>query len=195
LKRDYVRTLYITTATADPAAVEAAFVTLEREGAAMLERAGIAPAQRRFERSVDARYVRQSYELTVPVASRAIDADTLNEIAKAFHGRHRSIYGHDNRGEPVQIVSVRVAAIGAIPPLTISDKPAPSARNAIKAKRSVWFRETGVVEATIYDRSQLPAGWQAPSPVVIESVESTILVRPGWQAKMNEDGFVLLTRQ
>jgi hypothetical protein len=29
---------------------------------------------------------------------------------------------------------------------------------------------------------------------VIESLESTILVPPGWQAKMNEDGFVLLTR-
>jgi hypothetical protein len=29
---------------------------------------------------------------------------------------------------------------------------------------------------------------------VIESLESTILVPPGWQAKMNDDGFVLLTR-
>ena len=31
-------------------------------------------------------------------------------------------------------------------------------------------------------------------PVVIESLESTILVPPGWQAGMNEDGCVLLTR-
>jgi hypothetical protein len=29
---------------------------------------------------------------------------------------------------------------------------------------------------------------------VIESLESTILVPPGWQAAMNQDGFVLLTR-
>ena len=50
LKRDYVRTLYTSTAAADPATVEAAFVALEREGAGMLERAGVELAQRRFER-------------------------------------------------------------------------------------------------------------------------------------------------
>jgi N-methylhydantoinase A len=194
LKRDYVRTFYTTTASADPAAVEAAFVALEREGACMLERAGVAPAQRRFERSIDARYARQSYELAVPVPPRAIDAAALGEIAEAFHDRHRVTYGHDNRAEPVQIVSVRVAAIGAIPTLAIRDKPVASARDPIKAKRPVWFRDTGTVEATVYERSRLPADWQALSPVVIESLESTILVPPGWQAKMNQDGFVLLTR-
>ncbi len=194
LKRDYVRTHYTTTATADPAAVETAFAALEREGAGMLERAGVPPAQRRFERSVDARYARQSYELVVPVPQRRFDAAALGEIAEGFHDRHRSTYGHDNRGEPVQIVSVRVAAIGEIPPLTICDKPPASARDAVKAKRPVWFRAAGAVEATVYDRSRLPAGWQAPGPLVIESLESTILVPPGWQAKMNADGFVLLTR-
>ncbi len=195
LKRDYVRTLYTTTATADPAVVEAAFVALEREGVAMLERAGVAPAQRRFERSVDARYARQSYELVVPVPPRAFDAAALDAIAEGFHDRHRSTYGHDNRSEPVQIVSLRVAAIGAIPPLMIRDKPPPSARDAIKAKRPVWFRESGALEATIYDRSRLPVDWHVSGPVVIESLESTILVPPGWEAKMNQDGFVLLTCQ
>jgi N-methylhydantoinase A len=194
LKRDYVRTLYTTTATADPAAVEAAFVALEGEGEAMLARAGVAPAQRRFERSVDARYARQSYELVVPAPPHAIDKAALAEIGEGFHDRHRSTYGHDNRTEPVQIVSLRVAAIGAIPPLAIRDRPAQSAADAVKAKRPVWFRETGTVEATVYDRGALPAGWQAPSPVVIESMESTILVPPGWQARMDQDGFVLLTR-
>jgi N-methylhydantoinase A/oxoprolinase/acetone carboxylase beta subunit len=35
---------------------------------------------------------------------------------------------------------------------------------------------------------------QVTGPAVIESLESTILVPPGWRAEMNEDGFVLLTR-
>ena len=158
LKRDYVRTLYTTAGAADPAAVEAAFVALESKGAAMLDRAGVAPERRRFERSVDARYPRQSYELLVPVPPRAIDTAALDEIAETFHDRHRQTYGHDNRGEPVQIVSVRVAAIGAIPPLTIRDKPAPSGTDAVKGKRQVWFRETGAVDATVYDRRRMPAG-------------------------------------
>ncbi|HEX2215454.1 MAG TPA: hydantoinase/oxoprolinase family protein [Xanthobacteraceae bacterium] len=195
LKRDYVRTLYTSTAAADPAGVEAAFVALEREGAAMLDRAGVAPAQRRFERSIDARYARQSYELVVPAPPRTIDAAALNQIAEAFHDRHRATYGHDNRGEPVQIVSVRVAAIGAIPPLTIRHRPPQSAAGAVKATRPVWFRATGAVDATIYNRSRLPAEWQEAGPLVIESLESTILVPPGWTSKMSQDGFILLKRQ
>jgi N-methylhydantoinase A len=194
LKRDYVRTLYTTAANADPKAVEAAFVTLENRGTAMLDRAGVAPARRRFERSVDARYPRQSHELMIPVPPRAVDAAALAEIAAAFHDRHLRTYGHDNRSEPVQIVSVRVTAIGAIAPLVIRDTVARSGTNTIKAKRQVWFRETGVIEAAIYDRQRMPAGLEVAGPVVIESLESTILVPPGWQAKMNEDGFVLLTR-
>jgi len=160
----------------------------------MLDRAGVAPKRRRFERAVDARYPRQSHELLLPVPPRAVDAAALAEIAAAFHDRHLHTYGHDNRSEPVQIVSVRVSAIGAMAPLVIRDTMAPPGTDAVKAKRQVWFRETGVVNATIYDRKRMPAGLEVAGPVVIESLESTILVPPGWQARMNEDGFVLLTR-
>jgi N-methylhydantoinase A len=194
LKRDYVHTLYTTTAAADPVALEAAFVALEEKGMAMLERAGVGHAQRRFERSVDARYPRQSHELMVPVPPRAIDPAALEEIAATFHDRHQHTYGHDNRSEPVQIVSIRVAAIGAIPPLAIRSKAARPGTNAVKGKREVWFRATGTIGATVYDRKRMPAGLVAAGPAVIESLESTILVPPGWQAKMDGDGFVLLTR-
>jgi len=194
LRRDDVQTLLTTTDAADPAAVEAAFGALERQGSAMLDRAGIASQRRRFERSVDARYPRQSYELVVPVPPRPIDRATLQEIAQNFHDRHRQTYGHDNRAEPVQVVSIRLAAIGTIPPLQVRDTPAPPGTDAVKAARKLWFHDAGAVDATIYDRSRMPSGLEAVGPAVIESLESTILVPPGWWAKMNEDGFVLLTR-
>jgi N-methylhydantoinase A/oxoprolinase/acetone carboxylase beta subunit len=39
----------------------------------------------------------------------------------------------------------------------------------------------------------MPAGFAVRGPVVIESLDSTILVPPGWKAEMNADGCVLLT--
>jgi N-methylhydantoinase A len=194
LRRDYVQTLFTIADTADPAAVEAAFVVLESKGTAMLDRAGVAPERRRFARSVDARYPRQSYELPVPVPPGVFDKASLEKIAESFHARHLQIYGHQNRDEPVQLVSVRVAAIGAIPPLAVRNRTPPHGTNAVKSEREIWFRETGVVRATIYDRRLMPAGLTLFSPAVIESLESTILVPPDWQAKMNQDGFVLLQR-
>jgi N-methylhydantoinase A len=193
LKRDYVQTLH-SVAAVEPQALQAAFAALEKRGAAMLERAGVAPERRRLVRSVDARYPRQSHELEVPAACGCIEAATLAQIAEAFHERHLHTYGHDNRSEPVQIVSARVAAIGATAPLTIRDSVARRGTDPVKAKRQVWFRETGLIDAAIYDRKRMPAGLELAGPVVIESLESTILVPPGWQATMDEHGFVLLMR-
>src|SRR5215475_9442455 len=135
LRRDYVRTVYTTTATADPSVLEATFRALEADGRAMLERAGVAARRRRFDRSVDARYAGQSYELNVPVAGGTVDAAALGTIAEAFHIRHAQPYGHHNRAEPVQIVSLRLAAIGLIPPLSFRQQPAASGTQSAKPSR------------------------------------------------------------
>jgi N-methylhydantoinase A len=194
LKRDYVQTLFTTTESADPAELETAFTILERKGAAMLDRAGLAPECQRFERSIDARYPRQSYELAVPIAAGPVDAATLKNIADLFHTRHLQTYGHDNRAEPVQIVNVRVAAIGAIAPLKVCDMSARAGEHAVKCRRQLWFRQTGAVEGTIYERKRIPSGLEIAGPAVIESLDSTVLVPPAWKAKMDPDGFVLLAR-
>jgi N-methylhydantoinase A len=65
--------------------------------------------------------------------------------------------------------------------------------DAVKSKRQLWFRDTGTIDATIYDRRRMPSGLAVGGPAVIESLESTVLVPPGWRATMNEDGFVVLT--
>jgi N-methylhydantoinase A len=195
LKRDYVRTVYTATAKADPAAIEAAFAALQREGTAMLNRARIAPGQRRFVRAVDARYERQSYELTIPLSRPVFDAEALDEVAEGFHQRHRLTYGHDNRTEPVQLVSIRLTAIGAIAPLAVREEPAPAGADPLKGRREAWFRTHGAVDAAVYDRVRMPAGLELAGPAIIESLESTILVPPAWTARMNDDGFVLLRRR
>ena len=194
LRRDYVRTVYTTTATADPSVLEAAFRAMETEGGNMLERAGIDAARRRFDRSVDARYAGQSYELNVPVAGGAIDTAAIGKIAEGFHARHAQTYGHDNRAEPVQFVSLRLAAIGTIPPLTVRQQPAETGMSSAKPRRDVWFRSTGTVAAEVHDRARMAEGTVVAGPAVVESLESTILIPPGWQARMDGDGFILMAR-
>jgi N-methylhydantoinase A len=194
LRRDYVRTVYTTAATADPSVLEAAFRAMEAEGSAMLERAGIDAGRRRFDRSVDARYAGQSYELNVPVAGGAVGAVAIDEIAEAFHARHAQTYGHDNPAEPVQFVSLRLAAIGIIPPLTVRQQPAAAGTRSAKSPREVWFHGTGTVKAQVHDRARMAEGVVIHGPAVIESLESTVLIPPGWQARMDGDGFILMAR-
>jgi N-methylhydantoinase A len=143
---------------------------------------------------VDARYERQSYELQVPVPGGRLDAAQIPAIAAAFHERHRQTYGHDNRSEPVQIVNLRLAAIGTIPPLRIRQETAPSGSPVPKGRRRMWFRAAGEIEALVWDRARMAAESAVAGPAVIESLESTILVPPGWRAVMDGDGFVNLAR-
>lgn len=193
LKRDYVRTVYVTADAADPAAIESAFADLEAEGAAMLDRAGTPADRRRFERSLDARYGRQSYELNVPVAGGPFTAEALRQAEEAFHDRHRQTYGHDNRGEPVQLVSIRLAAIGEIPALAIRQAPVASG-DPVKGRRKLRAGG-GTTEGPVLDRAAMPAGYAVDGPAIIESLESTIRVPPGWRAAMDDDGFVRMTRE
>jgi N-methylhydantoinase A len=123
-----------------------------------------------------------------------VDKASLEKIAESFHARHRKTYGHQNRDEPVQLVNVRIAAIGAIPALLVRNRTSPQGTNPVKSERQIWFRETGAIRATIYDRRLMPSGLTVSGPAVIESLDSTILVPPDWQAKINQDGFILLQR-
>jgi len=94
----------------------------------------------------------------------------------------------------VQIVNVRVAAIGTIAPLKVRDTSAHAREHAVKCLRQLWFRETGTIDGTVYDRKRMPSGLEISGPAVIESLDSTVLVPPAWKAKKDADGFVLLTR-
>ncbi|MGI9522569.1 MAG: hydantoinase/oxoprolinase family protein [Hyphomicrobiaceae bacterium] len=194
LKRDYSRTFFVTTEAVDPADLEAAFATLEADGVAMLERAGVPTDRRQLVRAVDARYVQQSYEISVRVGPEPMSDQAVAEIAEAFHDRHRQTYGHDNRSESVQLVNVRVSAVGKLPALTMRDEPAKAGRFPQKSKRMLWFRGTGDVETSVLDRALLSAGDRVAGPAVIEALDSTVLVSPGWEATMDVDGFVLMIR-
>ena len=85
-------------------------------------------------------------------------------------------------------------AIGDIPTLQIRQPTAAAGTDPLKSTRTLWFRGTGEAEAAILDRARLPAGFARAGPCVIESLESTILVPPGWRVTVDEAGFVLLTR-
>lgn len=191
LRRDYSRTFFARTDEANPEDLASAFEALAVEGRAMLDRAGVPAERQDLTLSVDARYTRQSYELAVPVPRGLPDADILPAIASAFHDRHEQTYGHAQRDEPVQLVNVRLSAVGRIPSIRVAQ--ATGSGDAAKGNRKVWFRAHGEVEASVLDRARMASDQAAAGPAIIESLESTILIPPGWTGRMDADGFIHLT--
>ncbi|HET8997433.1 MAG TPA: hydantoinase/oxoprolinase family protein, partial [Acetobacteraceae bacterium] len=193
LKRDYSRTLYADLAQVEPHRVADGFAGMEAAGGAMLEQARVPAEQRALLRFADVRYRRQAYELTVPVAEGPVTRDTLDALAEAFHARHAQTYGHANRAETVQLVNLRVTALGRLPGLQLTQRGDPA--SARVRTRDVWFPHAGFVTTRVHWRDGLSPGSVLAGPLVIDALDSTTVVPPGWQASVDTWGCIRIRRR
>ena len=69
-----------------------------------------------------------------------ITRESLAALAASFHDRHRQTYGHANPNESVQLVNLRLTALGRSPELTLRQHG--GAGRKVR-ERSAWFPETG----------------------------------------------------
>ena len=192
LKRDYVRTLYADLGSVEPSRVAAVFAAMEVSGAAMLDAAHVPLERRAMPRQADLRYRRQAYELTVPIEDGPVTRASLDAAMAAFHAKHELTYGHANRGEPVQLVNLRLSAIGRLPAMMLAQRG--DAAAARTRTRDVWFAGTGFTATPVHWRPGLAAGAVVSGPAVVEAVDSTTVVPPGWTARVDDMGFIRLTR-
>ena len=195
VKRDYGRTFFAPLDEADPGALESTYRDLEADARHMLSRTEIPESEWVLERTADLRYVRQAYELNVTAHER-IDEVALAALADGYHEKHELTYGHANRLERVQIVTLRLSATARLPELTLAQKIADRVGGGTeKARREVWFVNSRRTETPIHDRDNMAPGDGLVGPVVVESLDSTIVVPPGWVARMDDRGFILLTNK
>jgi len=193
LKRDYSRTLYADLQALDPARVAEALAEMEATTSEWLASTGIPTERCQLLRAADLRYRRQAYELTVPMDQGAVTRESLDRLAAAFHDTHRQTYGHANPEEVVQLVNLRLTAIGRLPGLTLAQPPV--AAPARRRKREVWFPQDGSAPCPIHWRDGLAAGETLTGPAIIEAMDSTIVVPPGWIASVDGKGYIRLRRR
>jgi N-methylhydantoinase A len=59
----------------------------------------------------------------------------------------------------------------------------------------VYFAESdGYVECPIYDRYRLGPGGVLEGPAIVEEIDSTTVIHPGYQAQVDKFGNLILTR-
>jgi len=193
LFHDYAQALVRRMDDVSPEAVETRFREMEAEGRETLAREGVAPDAMRFLRRLDLRYLGQSYELTVD-APAPFDAGAMQEAVAAFHRRHREVYGYSAEGEPVEVVNVRLRAVGAIPKPRLRELPPRRGGAQPVSRRPVYFESTGWVETPVYEREAMGGGGRLAGPAIVEQYDSTTVVYPGWRASVDRFGNLILGR-
>ena len=145
--------------------------------------------------SIDCRYLGQGFELNVPLGSLTVEG--LRALPQDFGDLHEARYGHANRAEPVELVTLRISALGTYgDPLTETVEPGTGTPDpaALLATRDVVMPGDGVPTPTpVWDRALLRGGDELPGPAIVHQMDSTTLVLPGQVARVTGSGDIALS--
>ncbi|HEX7383061.1 MAG TPA: hydantoinase/oxoprolinase family protein [Burkholderiaceae bacterium] len=197
LRHDHVRTFVARLGGLDWSRLAALVGEMQAEGERELAAEGVAPARRRFELRVDCRYLKQYHEVSVPVPLAAVERRDAAAIAQAFHDEHRRLYGYalDAEGAAVEIINLRLQAIGAVdrPAYRREAASAGDASAALKGRRAMYLPERDAfAEVPVYDGHRMRAGQRVAGPALIELQTTAIVVTDGYDAAVDELGSFVL---
>ena len=197
IEHDYSVSLIRRADQLDAAAAEESFAQLRAQGETALRRDSIPGEEMTFLYQADMRYVGQSYELTVPVPRGDLSLAGLAAVLGSFHETHERTYGFQADDEPVEFVALRLNAVGRIsrPRMRESSAAGRDADQALGSTRPAYFAESGgFVDCSIYDRYRLPPGSVVHGPAIVEEIDSTTVIHPGYCAEVDRFGNLYLRR-
>ena len=196
LKHEYSATMLRRLDEVPARELEQAFRKMEQSGRVDLKREGLAPEAMQFLRFVEVRYVGQSYELTLSLSGERVRVEAIDDLIAGFHDEHERAYGFKAPGEAIEVVAARLTAVGLIarPRLRTLSSPREVDARAARKRRPVYFEELGgFADCPVHDRYLLAEGSTVIGPAIVEEVDSTTVVHPGYQGRTTEAGFLVIT--
>lgn len=183
IRHDFQKMHLADASSADVEAVEQEFGRLEAEARERLEHEGVEAESVSLERLIDMRYVGQWRSLTVSVDNPL----KIDEAMARFHGEHEREYNFRRDDAPVEIYQLNVRAIGITPKPEFKRHEATGEMPPPDATRPVYFDEPAeALDTPVYDRAGLPAGARLTGPAIVNQLDSTTVVPPGWTAEVDE---------
>jgi N-methylhydantoinase A len=178
----------------EAASVNRLFAEMRAEAEAIVRRG--APAAKLLEqRSAFMRYRGQGHEIAVALPVRDFTAADRSTIRELFEAVYRRLYSRAIPGVEIEILSWVVAVsapsegqLGA-PTRERASKPKPASRRPIFDPHTGEFEEVD-----IYRRPDLAPGARISGPAVIAEDETSTVVSPLFDARIDRFGYIELTR-
>jgi len=136
-------------------------------------------------------YAGQAYHLEVPFEPTA--SDPLAALRSAFYAAHDRTYGYAPKS-PIRLVNLRTVHSAARSERQ-HDAWVPSGGPACVRRAHILLPDRrGVAEVSVYGRAALRVGDRFAGPAIIEQEDTTTLVTPGWQCRVDAVGNLVLER-
>jgi N-methylhydantoinase A len=110
-----------------------------------------------------------------------------------FHVLHKKLYGFSVPTEPVELVALRVTALGSVGPppridIAAATGPVVSAGRRALITNNPAHRET----ADLIERESLAAGHQLDGPALVFDADATTYLPPAWRLHVEADANLVL---
>ena len=189
---DAVRSVYLTDVRTSAAQIAAIFTELEEQARADFAAQGLGeePTLRRLAAM---RYQGQNYEQEVPFPAGDLDEEALRSAYAEYGRLYEGFYGYRLDGIPIELIRLAVIASGEAP--SFARLPGvPEQEGTETRERDVFFPDAGFVSARILRREALEPGADLEGPAIVEFMDSTVVVPPGWTLSAREDGILEVAR-
>lgn len=194
LRHDFVNTVNRPLDSLDIGAVHALFDQQVAEGEALVRQQPVAVRQVRHRFSVDMQFAGQTHLLRVPLPDARPSRERLRALfEKAYFARFRVELAEIR----AQLVNVNTSVIGEREPLDLSGLIDPQGRadtleGAQRGTRAVRL-DGHWVDMPILWRDALPARAVLAGPLIIEQMDTTVLIESGDIARADDDGNLIVT--
>ena len=143
----------------------------------------------RFSFSAEMRYEGQGYDVAVDLDEALLANGDRDRIATAFHAAHRATYGHATEENEVWLKELRVHILGTMPRQRVravrDDTPERSTTRSVRLLGRTYT-------ASVVSRAELRAGETLAGPAIVNQMDTTTLIPPGWTASLAPSGAMIL---
>ena len=187
---DYAQSVVRRLELIDSCTIERLFRQLEAEAEADLNLEGIPRHRWQIVRSLDMRYFGQSSEICVPVSS---DVEDFSAASADFHKLHEGLYSYKVPSEPIELVNVRVRAIGHVNDLPIEYDVKADNRSVSHSHRLIHTPDRANPQTfAVYRRADLAPGEAIVGPAIVEEPSSSTIVFENCTANVDRFGNLLV---
>ena len=189
---DYVRSFVSRIAALEREVVNKLYEEMEDEGRALVREAGIDDSE--IVRTADMRYVGQGHEISVPVPLGEL-TEGSDALQAAFDASYKKLYGRLCDGVPVEAIHWRVTISGPEPEICdVVSVGEVAGDHVSEGQRDVLFANDKY-GTEVYKRHKLGKGVVLKGPAIVEEVESTTVLPPGWVLQVDDTGNLILMRE
>jgi N-methylhydantoinase A len=136
------------------------------------------------------RYRGQAFELTVPWGEVPTDEGGIGEICQRFHAQHAQRFSYANREDTVELVTLRLTAIGRMARPRIFNEEPSSADGAAAGRRRVYV-DGQWLDVAAWRRDAIGGSLRIFGPAIVEEDYTAIYVAPGWSLTLGRDGHLV----